>query len=279
MAEERPGSVLSFLYHNPIGRVVLRLLTNPVISKVAGAFLNTRCSTFLIHPYVQKYQIDLSSYEPKLYCSFNDFFTRKIRMEHRPFVMTGQTLVSPCDGKLSVYRIASDSVFPVKGRSYTVRELLRDAGLAAQFQGGFCFVFRLTVDDYHRYFYFDDGKKSANVFLKGRLHTVRPIALEKEKVFCENSREYTVIDTEHFGKAVQIEVGALMVGRISNHHQAKQIRRGEEKGLFEFGGSTIILLLQKGAVEPDQVLLSNTAHGWETEVRCGEAIGQQAANK
>lgn len=279
MEEERSGSVLSFLYHNPIGRVVLRLLTNPVISKVAGAFLSTRCSKFLIRPYVRNYQIDLSAYEPKRYCSFNDFFTRKIRMEHRPFVMTGETLVSPCDGKLSVYRITSNSVFPVKGRSYTVRELLRDAELAEQFQDGFCFVFRLTVDDYHRYFYFDDGRKSVNVFLKGRLHTVRPIALEKETVFCENSREYTVIDTDHFGKAVQMEVGALMVGRICNYHQVKQIRRGEEKGLFEFGGSTIILLLQKGAVEPDKELLSNTTHGWETEVRCGEPIGCQAAKK
>ncbi len=268
--------MLRFLYHNPIGRGVLQLLTHPAVSKVVGAFLYTRCSVFLIQPYIRRYQIDLSFYEQKTYHSFNDFFTRKIRKEFRPFVMEEQVLVSPCDGKLSVYPIASDSVFPVKGRGYTIDQLLQDATLAKQFYGGFCLVFRLTVDDYHRYFYFDSGRKSENIFIPGRLHTVRPIALAKEKVFCENSREYTLLETEHFGRAVQMEVGALLVGRICNYHQIKDVQRGEEKGKFEFGGSTVILLLQKDAANPDQELLSNTAQGWETEVRCGEQIGRCA---
>ncbi|MDY4953426.1 MAG: phosphatidylserine decarboxylase, partial [Candidatus Onthomonas sp.] len=51
------------------------------------------------------------------------------------------------------------------------------------------------------------------------------------------------------------------------------VRRGEEKGRFEFGGSTVILLLQEERVRPAQALLDATADGWETEVRCGEQIG------
>lgn len=87
--------------------------------------------------------------------------------------------------------------------------------------------------------------------IQGRLHTVRPVALEQRRVFCENCREYTVLESKHFGRAIQMEVGALMVGRICNYHQTRNVRRGEEKGRFEFGGSTVILLLQKNAVRPE----------------------------
>lgn len=270
---EKPGAFLRFLYGSPMGRGLLCLLTHPALSKAAGAFLDSRCSTFLIGPYVRHYQIDLSPYEEAVYPSFNAFFTRKIKAECRPFAQRPEELASPCDGKLSVYPITEETVIPVKGCSYTVGRLLGDAELADQFRNGFCFVFRLTVDDYHRYHYFDSGRKGENVAIQGRLHTVRPVALEQRRVFCENCREYTVLESEHFGRAIQMEVGALMVGRICNYHQTRNVRRGEEKGRFEFGGSTVILLLQKNAVRPEPVLLENTTRGWETAVRCGEKIG------
>lgn len=267
--------MLPFLYRTAPGRLLLRGLTHPAISKLAGAFLDTRCSVVLIKPYAKRYRIDLSLYEPVEYRSFNQFFTRKIRPEHRPFAMDSSDLPSPCDGKLTVYPITQEAAFTVKGRSYTVAELLRDAALASRFDRGYCLIFRLTVDDYHRYHYFDSGKKGENVFLPGRLHTVRPIALESRPVFCENSREYTLLETDHFGQVIQMEVGALLVGRICNHHPAGPIQRGTEKGMFEFGGSTVILLFQEGTVVPEPSLLERTAAGEETPVRCGQVIGKQ----
>ena len=81
-------------------------------------------------------------------------------------------------------------------------------------------MFRLTVEDYHRYFYIDGGSKGENVFIEGRLHTVQPIALEHRRVFTENCREYTVLHTENFGDVTQVEVGAMMVGRIVNNQGA-----------------------------------------------------------
>ena len=55
-----------------------------------------------------------------------------------------------------------------------------------------------------------------------------------------------------------------MVGRITNYHQACEVRRGQEKGRFEFGGSTVILLFQEGAVHPKEQLVLNTGRGYET---------------
>ena len=81
--------------------------------------------------------------------------------------------------------------------------------------------------------------------IRGVLHTVRPIALAKFPVFVQNSREVTIEQTENFGKIAQIEIGALLVGRITNKKAEKRVKRGQEKGYFEFGGSTIVLLLSK----------------------------------
>ena len=129
--------------------------------------------------------------------------------------------------------------------------------------------------DYHRYFYIDDCEKENNNFIKGKLHTVQPYALEKRKVFSENCREYTIMHTKNFGVVTQIEVGAMMVGRIVNNHQSGTYKKGEEKGKFEFGGSTIVLLLEKDKVEFDEEFFINTKDDNETYVLCGECIGKK----
>lgn len=272
-AASAPSGALKFLYNTKLGGAVLKLLTARWISKAAGTYLDSRFSRRKIKKYVKKHGIDLSLYEREDYPSFNAFFTRKIRKELRPFDTAPEAFVAPCDGKLSLYKIEKGAQFTIKGFTYTAAELLKDERLARTFEGGYCFVFRLCVEDYHRYFYFDDGQKGENVFIAGRLHTVQPVALEKRRVFCENCREYTVMKTNNFGTAVQCEVGAMMVGRIVNYRGAGQMLRGEEKGKFEFGGSTVVVLTQAGAVVPDAEFLLNTAQNKETIVKCGERIG------
>jgi phosphatidylserine decarboxylase len=148
--------------------------------------------------------------------------------------------------------------------------------MSDRFSGGLCLIFRLEVDDYHRYCYIDDGFKTENTYIKGELHTVNPIALGRYNVYKRNSREYTLIHTDHFGDVVQVEVGAMLVGRICNHHGTAAVRRGQEKGKFEFGGSTIVMLLEKGAAEIDRDILKNSSEGIETVVKYGEKIGRTA---
>jgi phosphatidylserine decarboxylase len=83
------------------------------------------------------------------------------------------------------------------------------------------------------------------------------------------------METENFGKVIQVEVGAMCVGKIKNLHQEHSFSRGEEKGMFEFGGSTIVLLVKNDVVRIDEDLLSNTAQGIETVVKMGEKIGSR----
>ena len=164
----------------------------------------------------------------------------------------------------------------LKLTDYTVESLLRDEKLAAVYEGGQVLIFRLAVDDYHRYCYMADGEKEENVRIQGVFHTVNPIANDYFPIYKENTREYTVLHTKEFGDMVVMEVGALMVGKIVNHHGKAQVQRGQEKGYFQFGGSTIVVLLKKGAAILDPDILENSAEGIETVVRFGEKIGVAA---
>ena len=153
--------------------------------------------------------------------------------------------------------------------------LLQNEELARRYCGGICAIFRLTVSDYHRYCYFDGGTKGENVFIPGKLHTVNPISTELYPIYKTNSREYTVLHTENFGDVVQMEVGALLVGRIVNYHQEHRFCRGEEKGRFEFGGSTIVLLFEKNTVRFPEEIFEFSAKGYEKKVKMGEKIGEK----
>ena len=85
--------------------------------------------------------------------------------------------------------------------------------------------------------------------------------------------------SQNFGTVLMMEVGAMMVGRIMNHHKAYtrlDVFRGQEKGYFAFGGSTVILLFEPGAVRIDRDILRNTALDLETGVRMGEPVGRRA---
>ena len=262
------------LYYTRRGSFYLRILTARWVSRLAGAFHNSRLSKPQIKKFIKRHGIDLAEYLPEKYRTFNEFFTRRVRPECRPFDESPESFVSPSDGAVTVYPVTEEGKVTVKGFDYTVKELLQDEALAKKYIGGLCIVIRLTVKNYHRYHYLDDGTAEKSKFIKGRLHTVQPAALEKRRVFAENCREVTVLHTEHFGDVTQVEVGAMMVGRIVNYPKT-QFTRGEEKGKFEFGGSTIVLFTEPNRLKLDEEFFENTALQRETLVKCGERIGKK----
>jgi len=215
----------------------------------------------------------MTLYEPVRYRSYNEFFTRKIKTKYRPVDREGSHFISPCDSKLTVLPITKNCRFTLKQTQYSVPSLLRNKRLAAEYHGGYVLIFRLTVDDYHRYCYVSDGEKEENVFIPGVLHTVNPVANDYFPIYKENSREYSVLHSKEFGDIVMVEVGALLVGKIVNHHGKGQVFRGQEKGYFEFGGSTVVLLVKEGKVRIDSDILKNSVEQVETVVKFGEKIG------
>ncbi len=269
-------STLKFMYGTFPGRVLLKLMTCRPVSRLVGLWQSLPFSALTIDRFIINNNIRMKDYIPRKYNSFNDFFARKIIPSRRPVCPDKDALISPSDGKVLAYRVRDDLSVRIKNRTYTLNELFDGDEVTAEFAGGFVYVIRLTVDNYHRYSYVDSGMKSENTFIRGKLHTVNPVALESVPVFHENCREYTVIDGDNIGRHVMMEVGAMLVGKIVNHHGAGRVERGTEKGYFMFGGSTIVLLT-KGDMVPDNDILFNTRKGIETLVKLGEKIGHKKA--
>ena len=261
---------LDFLYNNPVGRIFLGIAVSPFVSNIYASKNAKKSSVKKIPAFIKEHNIDMSDFEDREYKSFTDFFTRKIRYGKRPVDMTPGALISPADSKLLVYEIEKDTSMRIKGRTYTVDEILADAENAKEFAGGYALVFRLTVDDYHRFCYPDKGCLISKRFIKGKLHTVSPVS-KNHKIYMENTRLVNLLKTEKFGTIAYIEVGAMLIGRIVDNG-TDVFEKGQEKGYFEPGGSTVILLVKN--VEIDKDIMEQSASGIETKVRYGERIGR-----
>ena len=270
------GGALDFLYGNAFGRLITKLLSRKFISEIGRMYMNSSFSKRRINKLIKSENIDMSQYENREFSSFNDFFTRKLAPNARSIDLNPDSVISPADSKLTVYDITKDSLYRVKGCDYSIKTLLGgDEALANEFLGGKCFVYRLSVDNYHRYCYPDDGIEEEYRFIPGVYHTVNPIALLKYDVYGKNCRELTVLQTENFGRVAYIEVGAMMVGKINNIHPKEKFNRGDEKGYFSFGGSTIVMLYKKDVIELDEDIAKNSAEETETTVLFGESVGKR----
>lgn len=271
----RESLMLRFLYRTVPGRMVLKLLVQPKVSEAAGCYLSSRASKWIVPYYIRKHKIDMSDIDIPAggFSSFNDFFTRRRSVEC--FDVTYGHLISPCDGLMSCIRIEGRTVLDIKNTKYTLDDLLENHELAGQFRDGTALVFRLTPADYHRYCYVANGRVVQHKRIRGRLHCVRPIALGEVPVFAQNSREYQVLGTESFGTMIQMEIGALLVGKIRNDSSPSKysyVGRGEEKGYFEFGGSTIIILLKRNTIRLNENLYKRQNNDGEIPVRMGEFV-------
>ena len=261
---------LDFLYNNPIGRIFLGIAVSPFVSNIYAWKNSKKSSAKKIPAFIRDHNINMSDYEDREYKSFKDFFTRKIRYGKRPIDMKPESLISPADSKLLVYEIEKDTTLRIKGRTYTVDEILADEENAKEFAGGYALVFRLTVDDYHRFCYPDKGCLISKRMIKGKLHTVSPVS-KNHKIYMENTRLVNLLKTEKFGTVAYIEVGAMLIGRIVDNG-TDVFEKGQEKGYFEPGGSTVIILVKN--VEIDKDIMEQSASGIETKVRYGERIGR-----
>jgi phosphatidylserine decarboxylase len=270
---------LRFLYGTWLGRLLLPVATGRLMSELMALVRRGRRSAAGIPAFCAEYDVVLddvvrppaTARHPHGWPSFADFFVRDWAPGARPIPEDPATLLSPADGKLLVGPIAAGCGLLIKGVSYRLADLLGGESMADRFAGGTWFVVRLTVDDAHRYLHVTSGRCVARGRVGRVLHTVGPWGVGRP-VLVDNRRRYTVHDSEVHGLVAQIEVGAMLVGRVRNH-DCTTCRRGTPKGRFELGGSTIVVLCERGAVVPDPDLVAWSTQGMETRVHAGERIG------
>ena len=264
-------SLIDLLYSNAPGRAALKLALDMGVPKMMAGILCSPMSRHLIPLFVEKYGIDLTDFVAEHYDCFADFFVR--RKLKTPFDAESSHFISPCESNLSAFPISRLSGITIKGSHYRLCDILGDAKLADDFRDGLCLVFRLTVSDYHRYIFMDDGYSHESHFIEGELHSVQPISCESFPVYRLNRRWWTLLETEHFGPIVQTEIGAMAVGGVVNEKQNAHFQRGEERGRFEIRGSTIVLLLKKDTIRLRDDIVAALKVQPEIKVGLGEWIG------
>ena len=266
---------INWMYNTPIGRSFLYVFFRKALfSKVIGRKMRLKSSKKFIKPFSDKFNINLDDFLKNLddYQNFNDFFTRQFKPEKRIFDENPNKISFSADGRhLGFEHVNATSDFFIKGEKLNIEKLLPKDQLY-YFDHGPIVISRLCPADYHRFHFPINCIPSAPKLINGFLYSVNPIALAKNcKIFTENKRVITLLNTNNCGKIIMIEIGATCVGSISQTFSPNiQVTKGQEKGFFNFGGSTIITIFQQNKVLLAKDLLDSSANNVELLANCGD---------
>jgi phosphatidylserine decarboxylase len=263
-------------YESEPRRSIMQWLeSQPLVDWLVAFKQSTRWSAKRIAPFIRKHQIDMSEFEPVEYRSFAEFFDRRFRPGVRKFPSAPGEMGAFAEARYFGWaRLDPDQQFPVKGYSLNAAQILGDAERAQMFLGGPVLLCRLAPVDYHHVHYPDDGTTLETDWIGGRLWTVNWHALQsKPDILFSNQRQISILQTRNFGRLAVVEIGALSVGRIVQVHPTEEdFHRGDEKSVFRFGGSAIVMFGEPGCWQPAADLVARTEKGIETLVRLGECV-------
>lgn len=278
--EKVPGEkYLKFLYYNPLGELPLNLVVKKkFLTEYYGKKMDKPESVKKVPSFIEQADINIAEAKKRVeeFKSFNDFFYRELKEGARTVDYRENVLASPADGKILAFEnLDIEKEFYIKGDKFTLEEFFADKGLANKYKDGVFMIIRLAPIDYHRFHFPADGEISESKLIDGVYYSVSTHAIKKNfRILCENKREYSILKTKKFGDIAMFEVGATMVGGIKQSYKPNSyVKKGEEKGYFYFGGSTCVLVFERGKVKIDEDLLENTKKGIETKVYMGEKIG------
>lgn len=262
---------LELAYNNRFGNFLMEVIfKRKFFTTITSKYYYLKSSTSLIAELCHNYEIDVNEFiDPvESFQTFNEFFIRKLKPSARPFTTEVNQLSSPADGYLSVIDVHVEQ-FSIKGIKYNLQQFLQDQKLTTKYANSTIVVVRLTLSDYHHFAYVTDSVLKRQYQIDGFFHTVNynyhPAYLKT------NKRQVTEYSSTEFGDYLQIEVGAMGVGKIVNHPEAAV--KGNLKGYFEFGGSTVCLMFEK-PIEIEQEFHEHLVNGLEIKVKMGQKIAQ-----
>lgn len=281
------GDWLRWTYETGLGRLALNaLVKRAVVSRYYGWKMSQRASAHRVLPFIVDYNLDVDEFAKKPYSfkSFNEFFYRALKPDARPIAghSTGsgqagdRVAVLPADGRHLVFpSLDAAAGFYAKGQRFDPKAFLGNEELAMEFSGGGMVISRLCPVDYHRFHFPVAGTPGEARLINGFLYSVSPIALRQNLAYLwENKRMVTLVESPVFGRVAICEIGATMVGSIvQTFLPDRAVAKGEEKGLFKFGGSCVVTIFRPGRIKFDADLIQHSAAGLEVYARMGERLG------
>lgn len=270
----------TFFHENFIGRFLMKhIASNPLVSVLLSQSKFKEESKKEIVPFIQRYNIDVSQFLDPVssYKTFNEFFIRRLKPDARPITNKKRLLASPADSQLSVYQnIGPQCSFTVKGTVFTVDRLLGDKNKAKEYANGTLLLFYLAPNDYHRYHYPTNGTLHKTYRKGNKLFAVNRFAFENGfRPFDYNVRDINIMENKYLGEFMMVEIGATLIGRMEHTNTVPGEKvKGDEKGYFSFGGSSVILLFKENTIKVDDDILEQLLAGHSVFVHQGEDIAK-----
>lgn len=274
------GALLRFLYRSSLTRSLAHVIAySPWISRLYGWWQRTAYSQRQILPFIKRYHVNTDDFaqDPASFPSFDAFFTRHLRREARPITPGDHAAIIPADGRYRFFPMIDEAfLFGVKGSTFNLLQLMQSQERAKQYAQGSMVLARLAPSDYHRFHFPCRCRPQEAIPLNGPLYSVNPIAVRHRlSILWQNKRAITCLKSPVFGEIFYIEVGATNVGTIHQTYTPGRIyEKGEEKGYFSFGGSTLILLFEKGKLKLDDDLIAASKHNEEILCLMGQSMGR-----
>jgi len=250
----------------------------------AGKREATPLSANQIQSFIDFYHINMKDFEPSdphAYATFEDFFVRKHAPKSRPiFEENDRTkAVVVADSRVVVYPTVSQTkALWIKGRNFTIENLILDPERASVWSNGAVASLRLSPQDYHRYHSPVAGKVRWFQQISGDYYQVDPLCLNSDvDILTRNARCCIGIETEEFGMVLFVAIGATNVGTVEIHapfrKKGTEVNKGDEIGIFQFGGSSIIVAFEKDRIRFDEDLLSVSQRRIMVSVEVGMSLG------
>ena len=227
----------------------------------------------LINAFIKCFDVDLQDAAIENvddYTTFNNFFTRKLKPNARPINTDQGSVISPCDGKISLFdKIDEHTLLQAKNKSFTLNEFLTPACThISKFADGSFYTIYLSPRDYHRVHMACDAQLVEMIYVPGRLFSVAPYAPKAiDKLYARNERVISIFKTKQ-GYMASVMVGAVNVAAIETawaglvtpphlsapvyynySNKSISLNKGDEMGVFNMG-STVVLLFSKNHAAP-----------------------------
>jgi len=251
----------------------------------AGRQMGKLQSHAQIKAFIDFYHIDMDTFEPsdpEKYPTFEDFFVRKFAPNARPIFAQGDPTkaIAVADSRAVVYQsVEKTRALWIKGSRFTIQNLIKDEKRSVQWRNGSVVSFRLSPQDYHRYHSPVKGKVKWHKDIAGDYLQVDPVALHSSvNILTENARSCVCIESDDFGDVLFVAIGATDVGTVEIHDEIKQkghsVEKGDEIGLFQFGGSSIIVAFEQGRIQFDDDLERFSNKEVMVDVEVGMSLGK-----
>jgi phosphatidylserine decarboxylase len=250
-------------------RAVLKEWCAYLDSEESASVLNEGPNGWLSEPAYQLNKLDEFKIPAKSkphwgWRSYNDFFHREIKPSARPVSQpkNRKVIVSANDGTVSAIArgVKRTDEFWLKGQPYSLVNVLNgDEDYVERFVGGDVFQTFLSGANYHRWHSPIDG-------------TVRKVELVEALMFSDleaagydidagvkslgyeasvNTRGLVYVESDDpvIGTVCVIPIGITEISSVSfSVKEGARVRKGQELGIFSYGGSTLALVFQPGAV-------------------------------